>query len=126
MITAIVFAIAVVQKGLPDVVVSDQPHQSITLKLGQKVVFTVSKNASTGASWSVTNLPKHGLDFLGISDAPQSSTKPGMAGQQTTGLLTFKATKRGRYTVHLAYGRSWEMKKGVKPWEQVEATIFVK
>jgi predicted secreted protein len=126
MIPIIPLALLLSQKPLSDVFIGEQPHEAIRLRVGQKLVFSVSENVSTGASWDVKYSHSHGMTYLGKAYAPDPEKKPQLAGHPSTALFSFKPTKPGRYWVSLTYGRSWEMKKGTKPWEQINAKILVK
>ena len=113
------------QTHVKDLVVTDQPSAPLHLKVGQKLIFSVYENASTGATWAVKDPGKPGLKFLGMAEAKEKEQSPPKPGQGATLLISFQAAKKGNFKVTLIYGRTWEIKKGTKPWDQRSARVVV-
>jgi|GEM_PF-6346556 len=125
MLTSFVVAIGFLQTHVKDLVVTDQPSAPLHLTVGQKLVFSVYGNASTGGTWTVKNSGKPGLKYLGTSSVEEKPTNPPKTGEGATILISFQAVKKGTVSVGLIYGRAWEIKKGVKPWDQRTAKVIV-
>ena len=111
---------------MADLVVAKQPTTALHLRVGQKVVFSVLGNASTGASWTVKDAGTPGLKFLANAPIAQKQTNPPVVGRGATYLISFKAVKKGTFHITLLYGRSWEMAKGAKPWDKRTADVVVR
>jgi predicted secreted protein len=119
------FALALLTAPLKGLVVKAQPTNTLHLKLGQRLVFSVFGNETTGANWSVKAGGTPGLKSLGVSVIQQKQTNPPRAGQGATYLISFRAVKKGTYNVKLIYGRSWELAKGAKPWGTRTAKVVI-
>lgn len=123
---SILLAVQTVPK---DIVLTKNPTAPVQMTVGQKLVFEVTGNGSTGGSWEVTTPGKPGLKFLGSKTEKTPPPHAGAAprvGQASKMRFTFQAMKKGTFDVGMTYGRSWELKKGEKPWDTRSAKVTIK
>ncbi|HTQ10337.1 MAG TPA: protease inhibitor I42 family protein [Fimbriimonadaceae bacterium] len=125
MLASFCLAVGLLQTHVKDLVVTDQPTTPLHLAVGQKLVFSVYENASTGASWTIKEPGKPGLKFLDISSDEPKSGSPPKPGEGATIRIRFQAVKKGTYSIKLIYGRSWELAKGQKPWDSRSAKVVI-
>ncbi len=129
MTTAALTLLLAVQTQPKNIVLAQSPTAPVEMVVGQKLVFEVTGNASTGGSWVVTTPGTPGLKFLGSKAekaTPDEPGKPPKVGQSSKMRFTFQAMRTGDYNVGMNYGRSWEIKKGGKPWDTRSARVTIK
>jgi len=108
-----------------DIVVSDQPSKPVHVKVGQRLIFSVYSNPSTGANWTVKDSGKPGLVQTDVPQPPDRRGPHPPTGSGSNINIGFVAVKKGNYSLTLVYGRSWELKKGATPWEKRSAKVIV-
>ena len=126
MLASITLLLALTHAPAMDLVITTQPAQDLHMKVGQKLVFSVFGNASTGGQWTVKHSGAPELKYVGMTQLAQKQTNPPRVGQGATYLISFKAVKKGTSNVKLIYGRSWEIEKGAKPWGTMTAKVVIK
>ncbi|MNW55336.1 Chagasin family peptidase inhibitor I42 [compost metagenome] len=93
-----------------------------SVKKGQKFNITLGENQTTGYSWSYTSDPDAIQLIAENSEAPSQTDTP-MAGAPSQKTWTFKADKKGTYTLKFSYARSWEA--NAQPEQTVSYKVIV-
>lgn len=94
---------------------------TVTAAVGDSVTIRLSKNASTGHSWTLRQ--SSGLSLL-VDELEQPTASPGLVGAPGTQAFTLEVTATGTQTAEAVYERSWEAGT-VEPAEEFTLTIAV-
>ncbi|SDF55367.1 inhibitor of cysteine peptidase [Fontibacillus panacisegetis] len=89
---------------------------------GESFKITLEENTSTGYSWSYKS-DSDAIQLIAENSEAPSQTDPPMMGAPSQKTWTFKADKKGTYTLKFSYARPWE--KDVPAVETVTCTIKV-
>lgn len=102
-----------------------EPDHGKTLKLGDatSAAISLSGNATTGYSWSVSKVEGDALQQVGEIQYVPLRAPAGMVGTGGTSVATFRAVKAGQTTITLAYARPWE--KDTPPAKTFQVTLIV-
>jgi predicted secreted protein len=96
-----------------------QNGQTIKVKQGDALDIHLTGTISTGAQWSIDNLSSDSVEKA--ADTEYKDLNPNVEGGKTLFILHFKATKPGKTTIKLNYGRS----APATPWSTYSVTIEV-
>ena len=113
------------QAGLEDIVLDEKANgKTVAATIGQQILIRLKGNPTTGYRWDVAKLEGEAIEQVGKAKYAVDKGAEGRMGAGGTFVFTFKAVRKGKATLTLAYARPWEKKK--KPAKTFRLTVEVK